>query len=126
MKDHTSHDVLLMCPRCHQISNVSDQTVRQKLAKQCDAPFKTNEGGSKTVTVPRFREIKSISRALYYQKDKIPEKRLNELKTKLMELCPEFEEITDDVLEHLVNIETTLVLITFFLKTSLFVVYLFQ
>lgn len=109
MKGHTSHDVLLMCPHCHQISNVSDQKVRQKLAIQCDAPFSTNEGGSKTVTIPRCREIKSISRALYYKKDKIPEKRQLELKSQLLKLCPEIEEITDDLLKKYVDIETTLV-----------------
>lgn len=55
MKDHTSHDVLLLCPRCHQLSNASDQKIREKLAIQCDAPFTEKEGATKTVEIPRLR-----------------------------------------------------------------------
>lgn len=50
MKDHTSHDVLLLCSRCHQLSNMHDLRLRLKLAAQCDAPL-----ASKTVEVPRLR-----------------------------------------------------------------------
>lgn len=107
MKDHTSHDVLLMCVRCHQISNVSDQKIREKLAIQCGAPLKAQDGGAKAITVPRFRQLKSISRALLYQRDRIPEQRQNELREKFKELCPEIQEITDDDLESFVDIETT-------------------
>lgn len=119
MKDHTSHDVLLMCVRCHQISNISDQKIRQQLADQCDAPFKSNEGAAKVVSIPRYRQIKSISRALSFQKDKIPEKRLNELRSRLLELCPDISEVTDDLLKQFVDIETTLVSPSFISSHSL-------
>lgn len=56
MKDHTSHDVLLLCPRCHQRSNIFDLQVREKLAFDCDAPIASKDGGPmKTIDVPRLR-----------------------------------------------------------------------
>lgn len=39
MKDHSSHDVVLLCVQCHQTSNIRDQVVREKLAVQCNAPL---------------------------------------------------------------------------------------
>lgn len=153
MKDHTSHDVLLLCPRCHQLSNASDLLIREKLARECDAPLSSKEA-TKKIDVPRLRyvpkfiwkkkingvastqisekgamlrqlgfplifflihvfpytlnsELKSISRALLKQRDHIPERRLDELKTRFFELCPDEKEITDELLQSFINIETT-------------------
>lgn len=39
MKAHQSHDVLLLCPSCHEISNNYDLQLRRKLADMCDAPL---------------------------------------------------------------------------------------
>ena len=39
MKDHQSHDVLLMCVRCHQKSNILDAGLRSRLAHECGAPI---------------------------------------------------------------------------------------
>lgn len=55
MKSHTSHDVLLLCPSCHQRSNMSDLAVRHKLSKMCDAPLSNEEGGKKAKEVPQLR-----------------------------------------------------------------------
>lgn len=52
MKDHTSHDVLLLCPRCHQISNMHDSNLREKLAIECEAPFPAKNTNTKTLEVP--------------------------------------------------------------------------
>lgn len=56
MKDHTSHDILLLCPRCHQLSNASDVVVREKLAIECDAPLASKEATRK-IDVPRLRYV---------------------------------------------------------------------
>lgn len=53
------------------------------------------------------RELKSVCRALYYQRDKIPEDRKNELLAKLKELCPDEEDFSDEFLKSNVNIDTT-------------------
>lgn len=55
MKDHTSHDVLLLCPKCHQRSNMADLSLRNKLAYECDAPLISKATGNKFIDVPRLR-----------------------------------------------------------------------
>ena len=39
MKDHISHDVLLLCVDCHLNSNSFDVMLRQQLASECSAPI---------------------------------------------------------------------------------------
>ena len=41
MRDHQSHDVLLMCVNCHQDSNHHDFGLRKELEVECDAPIGT-------------------------------------------------------------------------------------
>lgn len=55
MKSHTSDDVLLLCPTCHQLSNISDLRVRSKLAVQCEAPFKQEDGSVKYHDDPQLK-----------------------------------------------------------------------
>lgn len=55
MKDHTSHDILLLCPRCHQLSNMADLGVRSRLAEECDAPFTHADGATKTIEIPKLK-----------------------------------------------------------------------
>lgn len=55
MKNHTSHDVLLLCPNCHQLSNLADQTIRNKLAIESDAPFAHADGANKTIELPQLK-----------------------------------------------------------------------
>ncbi|XP_066581261.1 exonuclease 3'-5' domain-containing protein 2 [Prorops nasuta] len=39
MKAHQSHDILLLCPPCHEESKAHDLQLRRKLADACDAPL---------------------------------------------------------------------------------------
>ena len=39
MKDHHSHDIVLMCPDCHCLSNYHDDRLRKELATNYDAPL---------------------------------------------------------------------------------------
>lgn len=55
MKDHTSHDVVLLCPRCHQHSNLFDLRLREKLAIECEAPFAEKSGDNKKVEIPYLK-----------------------------------------------------------------------
>lgn len=130
MKGHVSHDVLLLCPRCHQISNMHDYQLRETLSIECNAPFPAKNINTKTIEVPRLkyvlrfclffvftcttfnfpffrRELKSICRALYFKGDKIPEERQNQLRAQLKELCPEEENFSDEFLKTYIDIETT-------------------
>lgn len=39
MKDHHSHDILLMCPECHRLSTFHDDKLRRELADKYNAPL---------------------------------------------------------------------------------------
>ena len=60
MKDHQSHDVLLMCVPCHQLSNIHDTELRRELAELCDAPIGKVEGllQDKLIVLSRFLKKK--------------------------------------------------------------------
>lgn len=58
MKDHTSHDVLLLCPVCHQRSNVADLAMRHRLATLADAPFTGSNGGAVVAPTVENRDLK--------------------------------------------------------------------
>eukprot|EP00088_Acartia_fossae_P022853 TRINITY_DN2395_c0_g1_i1.p1 TRINITY_DN2395_c0_g1~~TRINITY_DN2395_c0_g1_i1.p1 ORF type:complete len:602 (+),score=79.45 TRINITY_DN2395_c0_g1_i1:69-1874(+) len=93
MKDHQSHDVLLMCVRCHQLSNLHDATLRASLAVQCSAPIGT-ENDVKLRDNFDLKKVKSAGRALLNAKHKLPESR----KEELLQVLRDHYEI-DDVTE---------------------------
>ncbi|XP_038209288.1 exonuclease 3'-5' domain-containing protein 2 [Zerene cesonia] len=99
MKDHSSHDVLLLCVACHQRSNMLDQAVRERLALLCDAPFASHDK-TKYIEDAECKKIRSAARALLYQSRKhvLPEARVKELETVLLLHYPEHDEITEQLL----------------------------
>lgn len=38
-KQHLSHDILLLCVKCHQLSNVHDLALKRQLSAECGAPL---------------------------------------------------------------------------------------
>lgn len=46
MKAHQSHDVLLLCPICHETSNRHDLELRRELADRCNAPLTRSAASS--------------------------------------------------------------------------------
>merc|ERR1719474_415182 len=78
MKDHQSHDVLLMCVKCHQKSNLCDAELRNKLAKECNAPIGT-ASDIKFSNNFELKKVKSAGRALSSTKAKLPPQRRLEL-----------------------------------------------
>ena len=42
-KDHKSHDVLLLCLDCHTTYNMHENSLKNELAVQCDAPIGTEK-----------------------------------------------------------------------------------
>lgn len=60
MKSHTSHDVLLLCPECHQLSNIFDLKMRMKLAEQCNAPFTKGESAVKYIELPELKYLLNL------------------------------------------------------------------
>ncbi|CAK1600277.1 unnamed protein product [Parnassius mnemosyne] len=101
MKDHSSHDVVLLCVECHQRSNMRDQSVREQLAAQCEAPLSVH-GEGKYKEDPEFKKVRSAARALLYQSRKhvLPETRRNELENVILQHFPEHDNITEDLLKE--------------------------
>lgn len=99
MRDHHSHDVLLMCCDCHRSSNLHDLELRRQLARECDAPI----GSREDVKFKEDRTLKTVhsaAKALVRNRDlqKIPEQRVEELRNVLKDYY-QVTEVSDDVLE---------------------------
>lgn len=76
MKDRRSHDVLLMCYRCHKKSNVKDQMLRKALASECNAPLDSkSENKPVKLDFEEFDRVKTAARNLstYYLSQDIDE-----------------------------------------------------
>uniref|UniRef100_A0A8D9EHF2 Exonuclease 3'-5' domain-containing protein 2 n=2 Tax=Cacopsylla melanoneura TaxID=428564 RepID=A0A8D9EHF2_9HEMI len=80
MKDRRSHDVLLMCYRCHKRSNIKDQAMRRVLADLCSAPLDSKTNTS-VITIDNIRKVKSAARALRrnFQSGLLPPQRVDDL-----------------------------------------------
>lgn len=77
MKDHNSHDVLLLCTSCHAISNYYDNHLKQQLAEEFNAPIGCEEG-VRLLEDPIRRQVRSGARALL-NADSLPDARKEEL-----------------------------------------------
>ncbi|XP_055602303.1 exonuclease 3'-5' domain-containing protein 2 [Uranotaenia lowii] len=104
MKEHTSHDVLLLCVPCHRTSNMSDDNMRLKLAAICSAPY-TSKENPKEVRVESMNDLRKIARALLFG-TQIPEERRRSLEGRMRKLLPRGTEITKDLLDTYANIST--------------------
>ncbi|KAH8311581.1 hypothetical protein KR044_007019 [Drosophila immigrans] len=99
MKLHTSHDILLLCPSCHQLSNISDNKVRNRLAATCDAPYKFRDGMVKYHEDQQLRSVKSAGRALLQQADRIPHERVAQMKKTIMDYFTDENCVTEQLLQ---------------------------
>ncbi|EDW38009.1 GL12271 [Drosophila persimilis] len=105
MKSHTSHDVLLLCPPCHQLSNISDLRVHCKLAAKCDAPFKHSEGNVRYHVDPELKRVKSAAKALLFNGHRIPEQKMEEMRRTLLDYYKDHTEVTDQLLREAADVE---------------------
>lgn len=107
MKEHISHDVLLLCAPCHRTSNMHDENMRLSLASRCTAPYGTGDN-PKDIRVENMSELRKAARALVYCAEKIPEDRQKGLRKKMRKLLPKGTELTPELLEHYANIHVTI------------------
>ncbi|XP_015610219.1 exonuclease 3'-5' domain-containing protein 2 [Cephus cinctus] len=99
MKAHQSHDVLLLCPSCHEISNYHDLQLRRKLAEMCDAPLSGPLSHSRDEYPNGWRKLRSAVRALQ-EEVRLPAQRRLELERYVME-CGGQKDITPEILNNL-------------------------
>lgn len=107
MKDHNSHDILLLCTSCHAASNVHDGFLKQQLADEFAAPQGCEEGVRLLEDSDR-RRVRSAARALLSAKDGLPEQRREELQTLIRNYMDinEEQELTNEALQEAAGLET--------------------
>lgn len=103
MKDHNSHDVLLLCTSCHAISNYYDNHLKQQLAKEFQAPIGSEEG-LRLLEDPERRQVRSGARALL-NAESLPAHRKEELLQALREFY-NTDTVTEEMLQEAANLET--------------------
>ncbi|XP_035465688.2 exonuclease 3'-5' domain-containing protein 2 isoform X1 [Scophthalmus maximus] len=107
MKDHNSHDILLLCTSCHAASNVHDGFLKQQLADEFAAPQGCEEGVRLLEDSDR-RRVRSAARALLTAGDGLPERRREELQALIRGFlnAKEGQELTSEALQHAAGLET--------------------
>ncbi|XP_017270777.1 exonuclease 3'-5' domain-containing protein 2 [Kryptolebias marmoratus] len=107
MKDHNSHDILLLCTSCHAASNVHDGFLKQQLADEFAAPQGCEEGVRMLEDSDR-RQVRSAARALLSAGEGLPESRREELQVLIRNFLSmnEEQELTDETLQQAASLET--------------------
>ncbi|KAM8921632.1 exonuclease 3'-5' domain-containing protein 2 [Pelodytes ibericus] len=103
MKDHNSHDVLLLCTSCHAVSNYHDTSLKQRLSDEFSAPIGCEEG-VRMLEDPARRQVRSAARALL-NVSKLPDHRKGDLLAELKTFYGT-EQITKEKLQEAANLET--------------------
>lgn len=103
MKDHNSHDVLLLCTSCHAISNYHDNHLKQQLAREFQAPIGSEEG-LRLLEDPERRQVRSGARALLTA-ESLPAHRKEELLQALREFY-HTHSVTEQMLQEAASLET--------------------
>ncbi|XP_039283645.1 exonuclease 3'-5' domain-containing protein 2 [Nilaparvata lugens] len=80
MKDHCSHDVLLLCFECHIRNSHYEQELKNSLAAECNAPLSNTKENRQRLELPDIMAVRSAARALL-KGDRIPEPRKQELRS---------------------------------------------
>ncbi len=105
MRDHQSHDVLLMCLPCHQRSNLHDYSLRRTLEAECDAPIGTEEDVKVSADFA-LRQVRSAGRALLTNRSSIPAARVAELEDVLKKHF-EVDAVDEEVMRKGANVVAT-------------------
>ncbi|KAJ7988778.1 hypothetical protein DPEC_G00312740 [Dallia pectoralis] len=106
MKDHNSHDILLLCTSCHAASNVHDGFLKQQLADEYLAPQGCEEGVRLLEDSDR-RRVRSAARALLTAGEGLPGPRREELQDVIRSFYNDPDlELTPDILQSAAGLET--------------------
>lgn len=103
LKDHASHDILLMCMPCHVRSTQYDTSLRYQLAEECNAPIDMGSG-TKQLSDTDLQKVRSAARALLNAKANIPDSRKNELR-KILEDFYGTTDFSPEILKQAAELE---------------------
>ncbi|XP_041703321.1 exonuclease 3'-5' domain-containing protein 2-like [Coregonus clupeaformis] len=106
MKDHNSHDILLLCTSCHAASNVHDGFLKQQLADEYAAP-QGCEDGVRLLEDSDRRRVRSAARALLTVGERLPGARRDELQKVIRDFFNDTDvELTPETLQRAADLET--------------------
>lgn len=97
MKSHQSHDVLLLCPACHNTSTQYDLVLRRQLAEECNAPLMPP--AMKDENKKKLKNMRTTIK-LFIEGKKISEKDNENLKA-LIKALTGHDKIDKDLLKSL-------------------------
>ncbi|XP_073495081.1 exonuclease 3'-5' domain-containing protein 2 isoform X2 [Phyllobates terribilis] len=103
MKDHNSHDVLLLCTACHAVSNYHDNNLKQQLAIEFSAPIGCEEG-VRMLEDPIRRQVRSAARAILHATN-LPDNRRQQLLAEIRAFYS-INIVTEETLQEAANLET--------------------
>jgi hypothetical protein len=105
LKEHVSHDVLLLCLPCHQLASAHCDRLKSLLAQEYSAPL-SSAANSRFTQDHRLSRVKNCARALVKGQG-IPEGRRKELMAAVAEFlrCAP-EDITPDMIQEAAEIDT--------------------
>lgn len=103
-KKHTSHDVVLLCLSCHQLSSSYDRIIRNQLTVEYNAPI-TNSTNARYREDPKRLKARSAAKALkrHMKLGQLPEQRVNELEKILSDFW-NVEEASDAIIDETLDI----------------------
>ena len=105
MRNHQSHDILLMCIPCHKLGGFYDLGHRRKLGEMCNAPV-SDKDDTKMFLNANAKKIKAAARALVNDTEKrIPEERVKALKDIVQSYYPN-KELNEDLLIEASNMDS--------------------
>ena len=104
LKDQMSHDVLLMCLSCHHFAQQWDEQLRQRLAKQYNAPLGMADQ-CLNKDHAQISKVRSAAKALHFSGAKIPAVRRAELMSLLQKHCGDGVEVTGEKIAELAEMK---------------------
>ncbi|XP_052250586.1 exonuclease 3'-5' domain-containing protein 2-like isoform X2 [Dreissena polymorpha] len=104
LKNHSSHDVLLLCIQCHLRCADYETAVRQRLVAECDAPLDSGKDSKRRLDGD-LAKVVSAAKALLKSKGSIPEDRLQDLEA-MVKTFYGVKSLPAELLEEAVSMET--------------------
>ena len=109
MKEHLSHDVLLLCVNCHQTSSRHDGVMKKMISFEYCAPLEANS--QKYHEDPDKVKLRSLARALSAEgrEHQLPEwRRIEIMETFAVHYGCQSSEVTEEMIQELTCMETRL------------------
>ena len=105
MKQHLSHDVLLLCVDCHRLSSYHNGLLRQQIAWEYSTPL--NASAEKYHEDSNKVRVRSLARAMTRNKKNLPESRKKEILQIIADYCNcQPLEVSSEMMQELSMMET--------------------